>query len=150
MDQDGGTAPEFNHLLIIMNPWYHAESAAKRFGGKPEDYIELEHWLDDSKSHFADFRHRSLKHHSLGIFQLEEKFGHTITNSDGKEVPVRLIGEQHVKEDCGGLIPTVADWLGQITPKSWMSRGGYRSEEKDYERNAGSEEAAIPPDSEER
>ena len=39
---------------------------------------------------------------------------------------MRLIGEQHVKEDCGGFIPTVADWLGQIVPKSWMNRGGYK------------------------
>lgn len=30
-------------------------------------------------------------------------FGTLITNSDGKKVPVRYIGEQHVKEDCGGV-----------------------------------------------
>jgi hypothetical protein len=46
-----------------------------------------------------------------------------IVNSDGREVPVRYIGEQHVKEDCGGIIPTVKDWFENITIKSWMNRG---------------------------
>jgi hypothetical protein len=46
-----------------------------------------------------------------------------IVNSDGREVPVRYIGEQHVKEDCGGYIPTVKDWFENITIKSWMNRG---------------------------
>jgi hypothetical protein len=31
--------------------------------------------------------------------------------------------EQHVKEDCGGLIPTVADWFRNIKREVWMSRG---------------------------
>jgi hypothetical protein len=45
----------------------------------------------------------------------------TITNSDGKEVYVRYIGEQHVKEDCFGLIPSAKDWVDNInTPKEWM------------------------------
>lgn len=106
-----------------MNPFYHAEGSAKKFGGKPEDYQPIHDWFDATKETFADFRHRALRHHSQGIFEAERLFGHTITNSDGKQVPVRLIGEQHVREDCGGFIPTVADWLGQIVPKSWMNRG---------------------------
>jgi hypothetical protein len=34
-------------------------------------------------------------------------------------VPVRFIGEQHVREDLG-RIPTVEDWLGKILPEPWM------------------------------
>jgi hypothetical protein len=71
----------------------------------------------------ADARHRALRHHSQGIFEAERVFGVMITNSDGRQVPVRYIGEQHVKEDCGGRIPTVADWLMEITMKPWMNRG---------------------------
>jgi hypothetical protein len=68
----------------------------------------------------ADFRHRALRHHSEGIFLLEKIFGKTITNSDGRVVPVRYVGEQHVKEDLG-LIPTMADWFECIKPEhSWM------------------------------
>ena len=112
-----------------MNPFYHAESSAKKFGGVPEDYQKLHDWFDATKELMADFRHRALRHHSQGIFEAERVFGNTITNSDGRRVPVRLIGEQHVKEDCGGRIPTVYDWLSQVVPKSWMNKGGYYKNE---------------------
>ncbi len=49
----------------------------------------------------------------------EKLFGVAITNSDGKLVPVRYVGEQHVKEDLG-RIPTAQDWLLQIKPQRWM------------------------------
>ena len=49
----------------------------------------------------------------------EKIFGHTITNSDGREVMVRYIGEQHVQEDLG-RIPSIADWFRQIQVQSWM------------------------------
>ena len=42
-----------------------------------------------------------------------------IVNSDGKRVPVRYVGEQHVREDLG-RIPTAQDWLLQIKPERWM------------------------------
>ena len=53
----------------------------------------------------------------------EHFFGKTITNSSGRVVPVRFIGEQHVMEDCG-WIPTVADWLTNIQAQPWMKRVG--------------------------
>lgn len=71
----------------------------------------------------AHFKHRALRHHSAGIFEAEAIFGTVITNSDGKVVPVRFIGEQHVREDCGGIIPSVSDWLRGIEVKRWMSVG---------------------------
>jgi hypothetical protein len=37
-------------------------------------------------------------------------------------VPVRLIGEQHVREDLG-FIPSFADWVRCIRPEPWMGRG---------------------------
>src|SRR5215831_2066324 len=69
------------------------------------------------------FRHRALRHHAQGIFECERIFGVSLVNSDGKTVPVRYIGEQHVKEDCGGFIPTVADWFRNVKREVWMSRG---------------------------
>jgi hypothetical protein len=62
-------------------------------------------------------------HNTWGIFLLERIFGATITNSDGRLIPTRFIGEQHVKEDLG-RIPTVQDWLEFIVPKPWMLRKG--------------------------
>ena len=103
----------------MAHPYHHAVSSAKKYGGEPEDFIRLHEWLDASKSHMADFRHRVLRHHSEGIFMLESLFGTTITISTGRIVPVRFIGEQHVLEDLG-RIPTVSDWLGKIQPESWM------------------------------
>ncbi len=107
----------------MSHPSIHSESSARRFGGKPEDYVAIHDWFDATKETFADFRHRALRHHAQGIFEAERVFGHTITNSDGRMVPVRYIGEQHVKEDCGGFIPTVADWFRNIKREVWMSRG---------------------------
>jgi hypothetical protein len=104
----------------MAHPYHHAVSSANKFGGSPDDYIEIHDWFDQTKEHFADFRHRALRHHAEGIFICQEKFGITITNSEGKKIPVRVIGEQHVKEDCNGRIPTIKDWLSCISPEKWM------------------------------
>ena len=106
-----------------MHTCDHAKTSAKIWGGKPEDYQTIHDWFDATKETFADYRHRALRHHSQGIFEAERIFGNSIVNSDGKTVYVRYIGEQHVKEDCGGFIPTVADWFRHIPKEGWMSRG---------------------------
>lgn len=105
-----------------MHPMHHAESSARKFGGRADDYLKLHEWMDATKETLCDFRHRALRHHSQGIFELERVFGVSIVNSDGKQVPVRYIGEQHVREDMG-FIPTVADWFRNIRRENWMSRG---------------------------
>jgi hypothetical protein len=103
----------------MAHPLQHAENSCKRFGGKPADYLPIHNWFDESKAYLADFRHRALRHHAEGIFLAERVFGVAVENSDGKQVPVRYLGEQHVKEDLG-RIPTAADWLSQIQPQRWM------------------------------
>ena len=103
----------------MAHPIVHAESSAKKFGGKPEDYLAIHNWFDESKAYFADFRHRALRHHAEGIFLAEKLFGVSILNSDGKRIPVRYVGEQHVREDLG-RIPPVQDWLLEIRPQRWM------------------------------
>jgi len=102
--------------------WHHAVSSAKKFGGKPEDYVAYHQWFDYSKSHLADFRHRSLRHHTEGIKMSETIFGPVIRNSDGRDIPTTLLGEQHVMEDLG-RIPSFADWAKTIKPEPWMMRG---------------------------
>lgn len=108
---------------MMAHCYYHARSSVARWGGAVDDYQPLHDWFDKSKSITADFRHRALRHHAEGIFALEEKFGTTITNSDGRVVPVRLLGEQHVQEDLG-FIPSFADWVRCIPPEPWMGRAG--------------------------
>ena len=105
----------------MTHPYYHARSSARLFGGRPEDYLPIHNWFDATKESFCDFRHRALRHHAEGIFECERVFGTTIANSDGKEVPVRYIGEQHVIEDCG-RVPSLEDWLSKIQPEPWMAR----------------------------
>lgn len=106
-----------------MNSWYHAVTAAKKFGGSPEDYIEIESWIDSSKSVIGDVRHRSIYHHTLGVFLCERLFGTTITvDKEGphpREVPVRLIAELHIMQDLG-WIPSPNDYIKEMTLKQWM------------------------------
>ena len=71
----------------MAHPYHHAESSAKKYGGEPHEYLKLHQWLDGSKSHMADFRHRALRHHSEGIFMLEEIFGTTLKLSTGRVLP---------------------------------------------------------------
>ncbi len=107
----------------MAHPLHHAESSARKFGGIPADYQEIHNWFDASKEHMAFFTHRALRHHTQGIFEAERVFGLTMTNSAGRVIPLRWIGEQHVKEDCRGKIPSLSDWLGRIQPEAWMANG---------------------------
>jgi hypothetical protein len=95
----------------MAHSYHHAQSSARQFGGAPEDYLKIHEWFDASKEIINDRRHRALRHHAQGIFECERVFGAVVTNSAGKPIPVRLIGEQHVKEDFGGRIPSFSDWV---------------------------------------
>lgn len=114
----------------MASSYHHALSSSKRFGGRPEDYQHIHDWFDATKSAVGDFRHRALRHHTLGIFDAERLFGITLTNSAGRVVPVRLVGEQHVREDCG-FLPTPQDWLVHLAPRTWMNAPRRLSQELD-------------------
>ncbi len=105
----------------MANPYHHAISSQKKWGGVVEDYQPLHDWFDASKEMHGDFRHRALRHHTQGIFELERVFGNTITLSSGRVVPTRWIGEQHVIEDMG-FLPSLSDWLKHIQPEPWMNK----------------------------
>ena len=53
----------------------HANSSMKKFGGKANDYIEIHEMLDSSKAYCADNRHRSLFHHTAGVYYMQKMFG---------------------------------------------------------------------------
>ena len=97
----------------MAHPYHHALSSQKSWGGAVEDTLSIHDWFDASKMILADFRHRALRHHAEGIFMAETIFGQTITLSSGRIIPVRWIGEQHVREDLG-RIPSFADWARAI------------------------------------
>lgn len=107
-------------------PHQHAESSAKKFGGKMQDYLEVHILLDSSKMAFADNRHRALTHNSWFVNHIMPKiFGDTITNSDGKLISVIDIAEQHILEDFNyHFIPTAQDYLTHMAKTSWLHGQG--------------------------
>lgn len=105
----------------MAQAWDHARSCVTKWGGRPEDYIDIEHWFDGSKEYMGDFRHRALRHHAVGIAECRRRFGITLINSDGRTVPVQLIAERHVIEDHG-FLPTLQDWFRYIAPQPWMNK----------------------------
>lgn len=111
----------------MSKPYIHAKNSARKYGGKPEDYLDIHQLMDSSKSVMPDNRHRALTHNSWFIGAggpLELIFGCIIKNSDGREVSVRDIGEQHILEDFGmKYIPAASDYLSEMEYKTWMNNG---------------------------
>jgi hypothetical protein len=107
----------------MAHPWDHSRSSSKKFGGEPEEYMKYHEWFDETKSWIGHSKHRMFRHHSEGIFELERVFGVSFVNSVGKTVYTRYIGEQHVKEDCFGYIPSAKEWVKALEsgkPEEWM------------------------------
>ncbi len=102
-----------------MNAFRHARNSAKRYGGKPEEYQHIHDFIDSSKAHHGDIRHRALFHNSLGPYLAEKIFGTTFKNSDGRTVSIREICEYHIIEDLG-KIPSVSEYLNNMTMQPWM------------------------------
>jgi hypothetical protein len=130
----------------LAHAYYHAKSSARRFGGLPKDYLELHEFMDHTKAHLADARHRLVLHNSWGIFLAERLFGTTITRkSDGKEVPTRTVLEQHVLEDFG-RIPTLEQCLAQVTLEPWMYRNAKQLSKKEGNRENDNIESNTGPE----
>ena len=105
-----------------MKPHIHAVISAKKFGGVPQDYQAVHDFFDSTKIAVPDHRHRAFLHNAYGIFLLEKMFGTTITNSEGKHVSVRDLGEDHVIQDLG-FIPTLEQCFNALQTKDsdWLS-----------------------------
>lgn len=103
-----------------MKPLVHAKLSVVKFGGVIDDYIDIHEFLDSSKAHIPDMRHRLVLHSSFGIYMAQEFFGIYRLNSLKEEYSVRDICEHHVLEDLG-FIPTLNQWLEDLPLKSWMS-----------------------------
>jgi hypothetical protein len=112
------------HKVIItlrkMKPFLHGRIHARKYGGHPDDYADIDDFIDSSKQCFPDIRHRALLHSSFGCYLVEQMFGRTRINSDGKEYSPRDIAEDHIIQDLG-FIPTVENYLNNMTVEPWMS-----------------------------
>lgn len=112
-----------------MNSWQHAVSAAHKWGGEADQYLAIEEFIDSSKQVVGDVRHRSLYHHTMGVYLCQRVFGDTLTvvrKKTSVEVPVRMIAERHIIEDLGWL-PSPADYIKGMPIAAWMS-GAQRRE----------------------
>jgi len=109
-----------------VKPIIHAVSSAKKFGGSPDDYLDIHVLMDSSKSTVADNRHRALTHTAWFISTIIPRiFGEIRTNSEGKVYSTRDIAEHHVLEDHGGrFIPSAQDYLEQMPYLPWMHGEG--------------------------
>ncbi len=103
----------------------HARLSARKFGGKPEDYMTLHKLMDSSKHFFPSWQHRIFSHNTWFVMVVDELIGPHIINSNGKKVSVRDILHEHLKEDHNGKTPTPQDWLKTIrfeTDEMWVNR----------------------------
>ena len=109
----------------MANAWIHAKSSARKHGGEIEDYLSIHMKMDCSKAYVADNRHRALTHTNFWIHEVMIPiFGYTIKNSNGKEVCVKDLCEQHILEDFGmRFIPTPQDYLENMEFMDWMQNG---------------------------
>lgn len=102
-----------------MKPLVHAKLSVKKYGGDVTDYMPIHNFLDSSKAHVPDMRHRAMLHNSFGIYVAEMTLGDFFTNSEGREVSTRDIGEEHIIQDMG-RIPTVQDYLDGMPIYDWL------------------------------
>jgi hypothetical protein len=104
-----------------MKPLHHANSSVRKYGGCVDDYIKIHSLIDYPKIAYAHVRHRAVFHNTLGPWIAEQVFGEYLTNSDGRDISVRQIAEDHVVEDVG-FIPTLEKWLSKLPIENWMDR----------------------------
>lgn len=116
-----------------MKPLIHSKSSVKKYGGVIEDYLPIHDFMDSTKAAFPDIRHRAILHNAFGIFLAEKVFGTYFKNSQGKDVSVRDVAEDHVIEDLG-FIPTMENYLKNMQIQEWMSGTMRNRRKKTYEK----------------
>lgn len=106
-------------------PYIHAKSSSKKFGGNPEDYMDIHELMDSSKQAFPSNQHRAITHNSWFCSNIIPKvFGHMRVNSNGREYSTKDVAEQHVLEDFKmKFIPSIQDYLENMEMKPWMNNG---------------------------
>jgi len=102
-----------------LKPLIHAKLSVKKYGGEIDDYMPIHDFLDSSKAHVPDMRHRALLHNSFGIYLAEMTLGDRFTNSEGRLVVTRDIAEEHIIQDMD-RIPTVQDYLEGMPLYPWL------------------------------
>lgn len=113
-NQANGTNSSFD--FFNMNPIQHARLSARRRGGVPDDYVAIHALIDSTKMLCSDNRHRIL--HTFWAVQevVIPVFGHTLRNSEGREVDIKdLCEKDHLLPDFQHrFIPTLSDFVAAM------------------------------------
>lgn len=99
-----------------MNAVKHCLISVKRWGGLQDDYLAIHDFIDHTKSLCADARHRILHTQWAVNHIIVPVFGHTLVNSDGRQVDVKDMCERdHLLTDYQNkFIPTLSDFVEAI------------------------------------
>lgn len=101
-----------------MDAEVHAKNSARRYGGSYHDYLYVHKFMDQCKAELGDVRHRLITHNAWFISLAERILGSNLEVNGGRTVvPMRAILEDHVREDMGGHLPTLAENFQAITPE---------------------------------
>lgn len=103
-----------------MTPKDHSLLSVRDYGGKTNDYYDIHYAMDYSKYFLSDgnAHHRAFSHNWWGISMVENSFEPILTNSDGKEIEVRQILIDHVRQDCG-TVPTLQQCLDALVKNEY-------------------------------
>jgi hypothetical protein len=99
-----------------MNAMQHCRVSQKRWGGQLQDYYAIHDFIDSTKELCTDSRHRIL--HTMWAVKnvVVPIFGHTLVNSDGKNIDIKDMCERdHLLVDFHNkYIPTLGDFVSAI------------------------------------
>jgi hypothetical protein len=95
---------------------HHTRLSQKRWGGKPEDYLEIHRLIDSTKVLCSDNRHRIFHTHWAVKEVVVPIFGETFINQAGNSVDVKALCEKdHLLVDYNHrFIPTLADFVNAM------------------------------------
>jgi hypothetical protein len=96
-----------------------AAASARRFDAAPEILLPIHSWFLETATWFGDARHFTMRHHSFGIFEAEQRFGVVLGQTECL-IPTRIAAEWHVRTVLG-RIPAAADFLRRIKGQPWMA-----------------------------
>ena len=98
----------------------HSEQSAASFGGDWCDYLLAHQELNRVREILPDGRHQRLLHNAWGVTLLLRLFGTTLTRpSDGVDVSLRPVLEEHIRRDLG-RIPLLHECAEGIELERWM------------------------------
>lgn len=104
----------------MAKPIVHAESSAKKFGGDSFQYLHVHQFLDGTKSAHATVKHRAVLHSVEGCALTSIVLGDRC--GPDNQISTLDVALRHVEEDLG-RVPTLLDYLNELTLEPWMFRG---------------------------